>query len=464
MHPKTNIGFSVQEILEATGGELLSGSREGLFSGVSIDSRIVKDGEIFIAVKGEHFDGHDFIPQAVQNGAHCIIISKDKAVMLGNKIPHTLISVRDTISALSGLAYFHRKRFGIPVIGITGSNGKTTTKEMLGSLLSSRYRVLTNEGTQNNIIGLSLTLLNLRPEHEIAVLELGTNHFGELKTLTAIAAPNVGIITNIGPAHLEYFGDKNGVLKEKWQLLEELSSPRLAILNADDELLMEGAHRASSDSDITSFTFGIKNKADFMARRIRLSLVRNKLLFLIKNKPIELNTLSSINVYNALAAYAAARVFSIDAYDIVGQFRKTKFPKSRFQIRRANGLSVIDDAYNANPESFHYAIEAFKDLRASGRKIVVMADMLELGRQTENLHRFLGEELTRSGIDMIVAVGPLSHIACDAAVASGFNPRAAYKCSSNQEAKKMISDLATNQDMILVKGSRAMRLEEIFDP
>lgn len=459
--PVDNKIFSVCGLLEATGGELVKGNPEGRFSGVSIDSRSVKDNDIFIAIKGERFDGHNFVAEAIEKGACCVIVAKDKAVALGNRVPCSLISVKDTTESLINLAYYHRKRFDIPVVCISGSNGKTTTKEILTELLSTKYNVLKNEGNQNNAMGLSLTLLNLKSEHKIAVLELGTNHFGEIRELTRIASPNVGIITNIGPAHLEFFQDARGVLKEKWQLIEELSPPCIAILNADDVSLKEKMSFLPHDADMNIFTFAIKENADFRASAIRCS--GRKTHFLIKNKPIVLNTISRANVYNALAAYAASRIFSIDAFDIVEKFKNMKFPKARFEVKKINGVNVIDDAYNANPASFSWALESLKNIRSRGRKIVVIGDMLELGREKETLHRDVGVLLCASKVDMIVAVGPLSHIASEAAVKRGFDTKQVYKCLSNKEAKKIISDIAKANDTVLLKGSRAMKLEEIFD-
>ena len=450
--------FTTREIIEAVKGTIIFGRPNDCFSGVSIDSRTVKNGDIFICIKGERFDGHDFIPEAIRKGARCVIFDKDTVVLLGSKIPHNLIAVDNTLTALTDLAYYHRKRFALPIIGITGSNGKTTTKEMAAHLLSAKYTVLKNEGTQNNIIGVSLNLLRLRAEHTIAVFELGTNHFGEILELTRILAPSVGVITNIGPAHLESFKDETGVLREKWNLIEELAAPRIAIINSDDPLLKEKI--PTDEQDIRCFTFGIHSKADFMAKGI---VGKNKKVsFYIKNYPILLPTASKINVYNALASYALARIFSIDGYDIIKNFREFSFPYSRFQMKQARGINFIDDAYNANPVSLHFAVDAFSNLGVRGKKIVVLADMLELGKAGESFHRKAGELLSRSSIDMIIGVGPLSRLACETAAAFGFNAHSIYSCSSSQEAKNIIFDVAKKDDCILLKGSRAMKLEEIF--
>ncbi len=456
---KTDLsGFGLREILGAVEGELILGNPGESFPGVSIDSRTVRKGEIFIAVKGGRYDGHNFIAEAVAKGAECIIAQRNQVLLLGIKLPQAVILVKDTMRALSSLAYYQRKRFGIPVIGITGSNGKTTTKEMLSALLSSRYNVLKNEGTQNNLIGVSLTLLRLNPKHDIVVLELGTNHFGEIRELARIAAPNMGIITNIGPAHLEFFGDETGVLREKWSLIEELAYPRIAILNSDDSLLKERIENCPED--ISCFSFGFDSPADFLGKK---AACRNKKVsFWVKNYQLQLKTCSRINVYNALAAYAASRIFSVDAYDIINKFSRFRFPDARFQAKNIRGIEVIDDAYNANPVSLGCALDAFKSFPARGRKIAVIADMLELGGKGEILHRKAGVELVRSKIDFIIGVGSLSHIACDEALCEGFNPKSVRKCDSVSDARDVIRGLAKKGDTVLLKGSRGMRLEEIF--
>ncbi|OGX23151.1 MAG: hypothetical protein A3J51_05040 [Omnitrophica WOR_2 bacterium RIFCSPHIGHO2_02_FULL_45_21] len=451
--------WSIREILKATAGRLLAGNPDVHITGVSIDSRAIKKGDIFICIKGERFDGHDFIPQAIKNGAAAICFCRDKAaVCQAIKMPRNAIAVRDTIAALSALAHYHRKRFSIPVIGISGTNGKTTTKEMLASLLSFRYKVLKNEGTQNNIIGLSLTLLRLDTSHGIVVLELGTNHFGEIGELCRISAPTVGLITNIGPAHLEFFGDEKGVLREKWELIRGLAFPRIGILNVDDIRLKEKLSRAAG---VSFFTFALTNKADFMAQRILQK--DGKISFYIKNYPLELKTVSKVNVYNALSAYAAARIFGIEHNVIMSKLKHFRFPKARFQKKRISGFYVIDDAYNANPASMHNAIDAFSNLRTRGRKIAIIGDMLELGQKAGQLHRQAGGALGESAIDMIIGVGRLAHIACDAAQACGLSRKVIYKCDTTDQARAIAISLLKKGDFVLLKGSRAMRLEKIFN-
>lgn len=471
--------FGLREIYESAAGELIAGDLRKTFSGFSIDSRTIKNGEVFIAVKGARFNGHDFIQDALNKGAGCIVASKNEPLYFGAKLPEAVVLVEDTLKALEDLAYYQRKRFAIPIIAITGSNGKTTTKEMLSCLLGSRYNVLKNEGTRNNIIGVCLSLLNLKSRHDMAVLEFGTNHFGEISKLARIAAPNVGIITNIGPAHLEYFKDESGVLKEKWSLIEDLAFPRIAVINTDDPYLLKKMNSINESSGkitgplesagqpsnikrfLTGFSFGIRGKADF--RGVKISRGNKKTVFYINNLPICLNTPLRINVYNALAAYAAARIFSVDGYDIIKRFAGFRFPPARFQMNNINGLNVINDSYNANPDSMRCAIEAFSNLPVKGRRIAVIGDMLELGSRGEWLHRETGKNLCKAKIDFIIGVGSLSHIACDAALACGFDAKAVYKCFSIIDARSLVQGLAKKGDSLLLKGSRAMRLDDILE-
>jgi UDP-N-acetylmuramoyl-tripeptide--D-alanyl-D-alanine ligase len=259
--------FKIDELLVATKGRLVKGRQDTLLiGGVSTDSRTIKESQAFIAIKGDNFDGHDFIDEALEKGTSCIIAEG------GSKKAQTkdvnFIEVKDTLKALGDIARFHRRKFNIPVIAVTGSNGKTTTKEMIARVLAKKLNVLKNEGTKNNQIGVPLTLLNLNASHDIAVLEIGTNHFGEVEYLTRICRPNIGVITNIGLAHLEFFKDLEGVFKEKYSLIEKLEEPYLAILNADDKLLKKQVQKISKKPFIVGV--GIRNRSDFFASGVKM--------------------------------------------------------------------------------------------------------------------------------------------------------------------------------------------------
>jgi len=459
--------FKIEDLLTATGGRLCAkagapcrpAGRHAQIKGISIDSRKIKKGYAFIAIPGENFDGHDFIRQAIDKGASCIIKQKGKrAPAPASKV--VFIEVGDTVGALGDIARFWRRRFDIPLIAVTGSNGKTTTKDMISWVLSGRFRTLRNKGTKNNQIGLPLTLLNLKQDTDIAVCEIGTNHFGEIRNLCHICEPNIGIITNIGPAHLEHFKKQQGVLKEKYSLIENLKKPYLGILNSDDALL---APRASGIRRAPFIlTVGLNSAADFRASDLKIGA--NRIDFSVNKKyKFTLNTCGHYNVYNALCAVAIARVFGMGYAQISERLSRFEFPKGRLILRQVNGISFLDDTYNANPASFVQAIEALANLKVKGRKIIVMGDMRELGCSKERFH-FQAGKLAASACDLFIGIGRLSRIAARAAHLAGLEKRNIFTCMSCCRAKDILFDLVspTPEDVILVKGSRLMKMEGIF--
>ncbi|MCM8796010.1 MAG: UDP-N-acetylmuramoyl-tripeptide--D-alanyl-D-alanine ligase, partial [Candidatus Omnitrophica bacterium] len=353
-------------------------------------------------------------------------------------------------------------QFKIPVIAVTGSSGKTTTKEMIASVLSKKYRVLKNEGTKNNQIGLPLTLLKINRHYDIVVVELGTNHPGEIDYLSQIALPNIGIITNIGPAHLEYFKDLNGVYCEKCSLMKNLKSPFLGVLNADDNLLRRKLLRPTKRP--VFFSFGIKKPCDWQAmdihytkKGIKFSLVQNrKLKFTLK-------TLGYFNVYNALAAIGIARMIGLEYNDIWAGLANFDFPEGRLKLKKVKGITFIDDTYNSNPLSLSYALEVLAGFKNKGRKIFCMADMLELGRYKEAFHYTAGRKAARV-CDIFITVGKLAGISARAAKEANYNCQNIYPCDSTKEAARVLFKkiVPSSDDVILVKGSRAMHMEEIF--
>ena len=318
--------FRIKEITKAVSGQLLSGNPKLRIAGVSLDSRTIKANELFIAIKGNHFDGHNFIQEAIRKGAKAIIGTVNSSQFtVKEKVAY--IKVTDTRSALADLARFHRQRFNIPIIAITGSNGKTTTKDMLSWVLSSRAKVLRSLGTQNDAIGVSSTLLKLDISHDIGVLELGTNHFGEIAYLVNITKPNFGIITNIGPAHLEYLRDLCGVYKEKANLLKGLKSPKVAILNADESWF----RKLKNNKRGFTITYGIKNKCDFYATQIKLT-PKKTIEFIVNSnhqRMMQLNTIGYANIYNSLAVIAVARLLGWD-YDSISRRLATWMPRRNF--------------------------------------------------------------------------------------------------------------------------------------
>ncbi len=460
--------FKISEILKAVKGKLVSGCARMEAGDISIDSRKIKSGDIFIAIKGNNFNGHDFLEQVVQKGCVCVVReaggqrASDGRGMKDEARQIAVIEVKDTTKALGDIALYQRKKINMPVIAVTGSVGKTTVKDMISWVLSKDFNVLSNEGTRNNHIGLPLTLMNANSSHDMAVLELGTNHSGEIEYLAKVCQPNIGIITAIGPAHLEFFGDLNGVLKEKYTLIRNLKKPYIALLNADDELLKR--KMAGESVKNAFFGFSIKDKSDFSASHIKCHL--GKLEFRVSSagsNSFKLNTPGYNNVYNALAAIAIARIFGMGYKEIASRLALFNFPAGRLNFIKFNNINFINDTYNSNPLSLKQALSTLGNLDVKGRKIFVMGDMFELGNKKEEFHAQAGR-LAAKNCDIFITVGKLSDIALSAAKSCGFDNEKIFNCDSSQEARGILFDkIAPNQDdIVLVKGSRGMKMEEIF--
>jgi UDP-N-acetylmuramoyl-tripeptide--D-alanyl-D-alanine ligase len=442
--------FKVLELLKATQGELMRGKREASIKGVSIDSRSVRPQEVFIAIKGENFDGHHFIDEAVKKGAKAVIFRKQTRPPKFRNKDIALIEVKDTVRALGDIARFHRLRFNIPVIAVTGSNGKTTTKEMIARVLSKSFKVLKTFGTKNNQIGVPLALLELNGTYDLVVLELGTNHFGEIDYLTKICQPGVGVITNIGPSHLENFKDLGGVFKK----------PGITILNADDNLLRKSMDKASKAN--LALGFGMWKRSDFFATNIRR--YPEGLKFSVNQKyRFTLKTLGYYNIYNALAAIAVCRIFGMRGPDIVSRLASFDFPRNRLQLLTLHHTRFLDDSYNSNPLSLKQALSVLNDFGAQGRKIFIMGDMLELGERTVEFHRQIGKEVARI-CDVFIAVGQWSKGTAKAARNNGLASGNIFVCANNIQARDILFRKVApgTKDVTLIKGSRAMRLEEIL--
>lgn len=454
--------FKIDEVIKAASGRLLSRGRRADFTGISTDSRRIKTGDIFIAIKGDNFDGHDFISEAIEKGAGCVICKRvtGSAGQQATRNKVAIIEVDDTVKSLGDIARHHRMKFSIPVIALTGSNGKTTTKDMIAWVLSGNFKVLKNEGTKNNQIGVPLTLLKLSPIYDIAVLELGTNHFGEIKYLAGISSAHVGIITNIGAAHLEHLRNLRGVLREKYALIENLQKPCIFLLNKDDKLLAEKI--ASKRRRPFVLSFSLKPESDFFASRIKDCC--GSVEFFLNNKyRVKLKALGAHNVYNALAAASVARIFGVEYKDIASRLSGFIFPPGRLKLLNLNQAKLIDDTYNANPQSWACALEALKHFKAKGRKILVMGDMLELGEKKELFHRRAGRDAA-GACDILVAVGKLSNLAASSARDCGLAKRNIFRCSSSLQARDILINKISpaKEDVILVKGSRLMKMEEVL--
>lgn len=438
----------VEDIIKATGGKIIC-SDSNTFTGISIDSRTIKEGELFIALRGRRFDGHNFLNEALKRGNGAIVNFQPAGTIKGK----TIIYVNDTLKALHEIARYMRLKRDIPVIGITGSNGKTTTKELIASILSTGYTVLKNTGNLNNHIGLPLSLTRINDADEIVVLEMGASAPGEIKELCEISIPNYGVLTNISQAHLEGFKDIETIRRTKLEILDYIS---VAIVNADDPFMMEGIRKSGFKGQIIKY--GIKNSAEIRATDIRL---REKgSIFNLhdgENKSIEVYPKISgmFNIYNLLAAASVGYLFNIDLLDVKNAVDSFTGVPMRLEFKQLNGINVISDVYNANPASMDEAIKELVRIKR-GRIIAVLGDMLELGSYEEEAHRRLGRLMSGLPIDIFIAVGPLMAFA-----ASEFSG-SVYKLQSAGEAGKLLRDICKKGDTVLIKGSRGMNMDRVL--
>ena len=451
--------LTVEDIIEATGGELLSKDSK-TFSGVSIDSRKISEGEVFFAIKGERFDGHDFLEKALSGGSGAVVSKKPELIPKGKIV----ICVDDTLRSLQNLAHFLRMKLDIPVVAVTGSNGKTTTKEMIYGILSGKFKTLKNEGNLNNHIGLPLSLTRLSPDDEVVVLEMGMNAAGEIRRLCEIAGPTHGVITNIGSAHVGRLGSYEAVRDAKLEILERLS---VAVVNNDDEFLMKGIEQAENfNGEI--ITFAINNKSDVMAKNVRASRKGSDFLLEIRDSgsaPVSLNVSGLFNVYNALAAAAVCVSLGMGIDDIKAALEAYRGFPMRFEILRKKGITVINDSYNANPSSMEKSIKELARLGAGGRMVAVLGDMRELDEFSEQEHRALGRIISETGVDVFVAVGEMMGLAAEESrkAEGGKTPPEVFTFPDVNPAKDNIMDILKEGDTVLVKGSRSMSMERVIE-
>ena len=447
--------FTINEIIEATKGTLVQGPGRGRVASVCIDSRIAKKGELFIAIKGDVFDGHDFIDGVVARGVRVLVVHKPVKV----KEPQvSVILVKDTVRALGDIARFHRMRFKIPVIALTGSAGKTTTKEMIAAVLGRKYKVLKNEGTQNNHIGVPLTLLKIKVSHRIVVLECGTNQPGDIAWLADVVRPGFAVFTNIGESHLERLKTIQGVFNEKWILTSHMGPEDTLIVNADDTFL---SRQINKKSIFKIKSFALKAKADWTARDIRIKSGRY-LNFKVGRKIVELNSCGVNNVYNALAAFGCGVLFKVPIQDIVQALKNFEFPQGRGQIVRLGQGWLVNDTYNANPVSMRSALQTLQALETDFKRIFVAADMLELGRQSRALHQALGRGIAATKIDILITTGRLAGLMAAQAKLKNKNMQV-FACRDVESAQKCLAKVFHNGDAVLIKGSRRMKMEQVAE-
>jgi UDP-N-acetylmuramoyl-tripeptide--D-alanyl-D-alanine ligase len=454
--------ITVEEILSPMRGELITGPKESCLTGLSTDTREVTPGQLFWALKGERHDGHDYIQSAVEKGASGIVINKDYKPEILQRNDCAVITVNDTLEALGDLARWWRDKHSVRVAVITGSVGKSTTKEMAASILGLRAETLKNRGNLNNLVGLPLTIFQLTENHKRAVLEMGMNQPGEIARLTEIANPDVGLITNVARAHLEGVGSIDGVAKAKVELLEKISSDGRVLLNGDDELLM----RAASPFGRKVTTYGLGSGNEIRAENIR-NLGREGVSFELRydgnSISIRIRVPGVQNVVNALAASAIAISMKESPDTIVKGLNSFEGMYGRFMlVPLPNNVTLVDDTYNSNPASLKAAIDSLKELIAvRGRVIVGLGEMLELGDETLSAHREAGGMVADLGAYFFLAMGEHAREMVDGAVGRGFPPERARVVDTHQEMGQQIKEIMKQGDLILLKGSRRVGLERV---
>jgi UDP-N-acetylmuramoyl-tripeptide--D-alanyl-D-alanine ligase len=436
------------------------GLKDFKITGVSIDSRTVAKGDLFIALRGERFDGHNFISKAVEAGAACILVEHrwsraNAPMMVSIHIPR--IVVDNTVESLGHLAAAYRRKFNIPFIAVGGSNGKTTTKEMMKSVLSARYRVLGTEGNLNNHIGVPQTLLRLENKHEVAVLEIGTNHPGEINYLCSMARPTHGLITNIGREHLEFFESLEGVAKAEGELFDWLSEHRgIAFVNNDDRYIKRLKKKVKK-----KVCFGFAAGRDLIKGTVVSTNAHGRALLRVKpagkkSFEVEVGVPGEHNAKNALAAAAVGLALKVGPPDIQKALNSFQAATNRSQIRNVAGVTILNDTYNANPDSMIAALDTLKRMDSPGKKIAVLGDMLELGDQSAELHRQIGETIANYRVDIVLTFGERAKSLHDAVSAD----TKAHFDDKNALAEYLARSLADG-DIVLIKGSRGMKMEEV---
>ncbi len=457
--------FTVQDILTATGGELLSGDQTHVFGGVSIDSRKINKEEFFVAIVGEAHDGHDFIRDIIQKDVRGFIIDKKHSKKFissdGKDKRRVFVAVDDTTKALGKLATFQRKRSGVHLIAVTGSSGKTTTRSLISSVMEQKFSTLSTMGNYNNEIGLPLTLLRLEKGHKWAVVELGMNHVGEIRDLARICLPDIGVITNIGPAHLAGLGSIEGVMKAKGELLSEINPGGTAVLNADDPRIL----KLSKNAGVKVLLYGISEKAAVRGTSFKQEGNRIHFTLILPDAeiPIDFEACGDFMVSNSLAAAASGYLAGLPAEAIKEGIEKFRPIKGRMNIHRLKtGINLIDDTYNANPDSVKSAIRSLTSIKGGARGFLVLGDMFELGEYSEEMHKKIGEFAAESGISRLYATGRFSESVAEGAHSKGMNQSSIFTGSRKEMLAHLKKSLEPG-DWVLVKGSRAMKMEEIVE-
>ena len=463
--------LTIDQIRRATGGTLLRGSSRARAENISTDSRAIKPVELFVALRGPNFDGHDYVPDVLARGAAGAVVDREYQGLV--QAPHrhrqgALIAVDDTLRALGDIACHYRSTLPTKIIAVTGSNGKTTTKAMIHHIVQGEMPCVASPASFNNAVGVPATLFLIDPQHRAAVVEMGTNHPGEIRYLAEMARPHVAVITNVSATHLEGLSTPRGVAEEKAAILAGLVKDGMAVFNRDDFWCRDIEKRYSGPR----MGFGVDSDAEVRARDVQQD--ERGLSFTCAGLKFRLPVLGEFNVGNALAAAAAARAIGVSWETIRDRLEIFHLPRMRMQIDRIGGAVVINDAYNANPASMLAALRTLAAMPGAGRRIFVMGDMKELGERTAECHRDLGRKVAASGIDVLWATGPEAARAADTALhqpdpggsgqpAPRMLPEQVYHSPDTRDAAKKLPGFIQAGDVVLVKGSRALEMEQVVE-
>jgi UDP-N-acetylmuramoyl-tripeptide--D-alanyl-D-alanine ligase len=450
--------LTIGELTKLCGGALVGGDPAAETIGVSIDSRTLRKDDVFLALKGERFNGHDFAEAALKRGAACVVGSRPKIEKPGAAEDACFIEVDDPLGALHSLAKNYRERLDCPLVAIAGSCGKTTTKDMLAAILGQTLKVVATEGNLNNLIGAPLMLLRVDSETEAAVLEIASNTPGEIDTLAGILSPTAGVITNIGPVHLEGFGTIEGVFKEKSSMIPHIRSGGFLVVYADDVPLK----RARPMFDGKIITFGPKEGVDFFPTDIQQDIETGTRFAINGEHEVSIPILGEHNVLNALAAIAAATELGVGMDAIKAGLKKFSASAMRMETLKYKGATILNDAYNANPRAVRESISTILKAPAT-RRILALGDMLELGDLAPTAHRSLGQYIGRAGIDLLYSCGRFGGEVVDGAIEAGMQAERACRLQDTAEIATSLKYILREGDILLVKGSRGAQMERVIE-
>lgn len=439
---------------ECAGGEIVYGNPEIVFTGVSTDTRTIRRGDLFVALAGERYDGHAFVAEAFSRGAAGAVVMQN-----GFRGPGAIIEVDDTIAALGDIAAFIRNHYHPVVVGITGSAGKTTTKEMCASILSLEGRCLKTEKNYNNLIGVPLSVLGLSDEHCFAVIEMGTNRFGEIDRLAYIVRPRASILTNINPVHLSGFRSISGVIREKQAIFSHTAQDGFAVIDPHQEHM----DKVVIPSGLARVTYSCCGKADVTLKEVlHQSLGGTEIVMNAAGRDVRTNVRlpGMHNISNALAAAACALALDIDPEKISRGIMDARFPGMRSEVTVYRGVSIINDSYNANPASMKAALEVLVESPNTYR-VAVLGDMLELGKEAEHWHTELGKWVARAGVDRLVVTGEMARTIADGALRQGMDSRSVRIALNHEEILEHLLDVLDRDAAVLVKASRGLHLDEV---